>query len=136
MVPHPALGAPVVVIVVVHVHTSLVGATSTYLGYEPVARIKDRTNCEGTWATDGEGGYINRGRPYRPRPMARYPVLMDCPQCKKPGAYTGLLWVHCVNEACDYFDARYAAKVKTERITLLGKAERLISVRKQINLGL
>ena len=39
---------------------------------------------------------------------------MNCPHCKESGAYTGLLWVHCQNKECRYYDARYAEKVRQE----------------------
>lgn len=40
--------------------------------------------------------------------------LVNCPHCKESGAYTGLLWVHCQNTECKYFDALYTEKVKRE----------------------
>lgn len=61
---------------------------------------------------------------------------MRCPHCKNAGAYTGLLWVHCQNEDCKYFDPRYVDKVKRERAIgslyaahLDEKAEKLILLR-------
>lgn len=47
---------------------------------------------------------------------------MDCPQCKHSGAYIGLQWVHCQNEKCRYYDARYTEKVREENKRLLGRA--------------
>jgi hypothetical protein len=47
---------------------------------------------------------------------------VDCPHCKKDGAYTGLLWVHCQNSDCKYFDARYTQKIKDEQSEALQRA--------------
>ena len=41
--------------------------------------------------------------------------LMKCPECKTENAYTGLLWVHCINTDCRYYDARYAEQVLRDR---------------------
>ncbi len=52
---------------------------------------------------------------------------MDCPGCKKGGAYVGLQWIHCLNKECHYYDAKYAAKVKKEKADAFNSAvDRLI----------
>ena len=61
---------------------------------------------------------------------------MRCPYCEHADAYTGLLWVHCLNEDCKYFDPLYAAKMKQEKVIgslfdqhIQDKAEKLILLR-------
>ena len=52
---------------------------------------------------------------------------MDCPSCSHHSAYTGLQWIHCINQECRYYDARYAAKVERERADAFNTAvEKLI----------
>ena len=49
-------------------------------------------------------------------------LVMNCPECKKPGAYIGLLWVHCKNVSCKYYDAIYATRkdlTQSEKLILL-----------------
>jgi len=47
--------------------------------------------------------------------LARYPVGMECPSCNDSGAYCGLQWIHCLNENCYHYDAKYVDKVRNER---------------------
>jgi 2-oxoglutarate dehydrogenase complex dehydrogenase (E1) component-like enzyme len=47
---------------------------------------------------------------------------MRCPECGDKEAYVGLQWVHCPNEDCKFFDARYFESKKTRKFT---KAEKL-----------
>lgn len=39
---------------------------------------------------------------------------MVCPECGDAGAYYGLRWVHCMNEKCFFYDARYSSKIRSE----------------------
>lgn len=42
-------------------------------------------------------------------------MSMDCPQCNESGAYHGLMWIHCMNEKCRFFDAYYTSRIRAER---------------------
>ena len=53
---------------------------------------------------------------------------MNCPACEHPDAYKGLLWIHCKNSDCRYFDARYVEQLKSE-LSNLSKVDRLIMLR-------
>ena len=54
---------------------------------------------------------------------------MDCPSCNHPDAYIGLLWIHCRNTDCCFFDEKYDAKLKRERSTRFKDAvDRLIEL--------
>ena len=48
---------------------------------------------------------------------------MRCPECDEEDAYTGLRGIHCTNPKCRFYDARYAGKTKSEKLT---PAERLL----------
>lgn len=58
---------------------------------------------------------------------------MDCPHCGTDGSYTGLQWVHCQNEKCKYYDARYTEKVRREMAAgFYDSVDRLILLRGEI----
>jgi hypothetical protein len=64
---------------------------------------------------------------------------MKCPRCGDPDSYTGLQWVHCKNEECYYFDARYKAKLEAELLDIppldsafYDKVEKLILLRGEL----
>ena len=70
---------------------------------------------------------------------------MRCPACGTDESYTGLQWVHCKNEECKYYDARYAAKLQQEKADkkacnssaydahLSGKVDKLILLRGKVD---
>lgn len=66
---------------------------------------------------------------------------MRCPACGTKESYTGLLWVHCKNKDCKYYDAEYAAKLKREKsgegttydVHLNDKVEKLILLRGKVD---
>ena len=55
--------------------------------------------------------------------MRPYSVGMKCPCCDTPDAYMGLRVIYCTNDQCRFYDARYAGKTKSEKLT---PAERLL----------
>ena len=62
-----------------------------------------------------------------------YDGAVECPNCKQEGSYTGLLWVHCQNMECRYYDARYTEKVKQEdAASFVDTVEKLILLRGEI----
>ena len=60
-------------------------------------------------------------------------VVMRCRECNDEGAYEGLLWIHCRNQKCRYYDATYAGKVKREEASsrFFDKVDKLSSLRKK-----
>ena len=56
---------------------------------------------------------------------------MKCPECGHPDAYKGLLWIHCKNLNCRYFDARYVEQTKKD-LGNLSASERLILLREML----
>lgn len=52
--------------------------------------------------------------PFSSRNLSLTIGRVDCPNCKNRGAYRGLLWIHCQNEGCEFFDARYTRKIQLE----------------------
>lgn len=66
---------------------------------------------------------------------------MRCPACGTDDCYTGLQWVHCVNEECDYYDPRYVEQLRREKdgegtlydVHLNDKVEKLILLRGKVD---
>jgi hypothetical protein len=59
---------------------------------------------------------------------------VKCPECNTDGAYIGLRFIHCLNQLCKFYDARYAEDVGEESKRRPSPTERLILIRKLMEL--
>lgn len=56
-------------------------------------------------------------RTLREGDLGFYPVRVTCcPECATYDAYIGLLWVHCRNPQCRYYDKRYDERRTREEL--------------------
>lgn len=56
--------------------------------------------------------------PFASRSIGSILVIMKCPVCNSEDAYTGLLWIHCRNKKCRYYDKAYDEQKNEERSRL------------------